>query len=1114
MTNLKDILSKLNQNLNTLRERKAQYDAIYGDNTPPDLLDQITDHQQAIALTRQVITGEISETTWRDTLRPLLLTIRERSNEAAINISDIENSVLTIEGSVLNNAHAADDVTGRDKITQTAEGSHIAQASHSGHAEVNTSTFDQRGQQPETQYNAAHDINIYEQPAEAAPQRNKNLTILLNTVRKIWVEEYLNSTLLNAIYLDLELQQKPDAVPQPFEELNIRLQQPEQDLPTGTRAYHVYQQAQGSMLILGQPGAGKSTTLATLARDLLAEAKDDPSAPVPVIFNLSSWAAGQKPLTEWLEDELNQQYQVSRKLARRWLAEWQLALLLDGLDEVTQDKREACVQAINTYRANSMGPLVVCSRLHDYEALQVRLRLSQAIFLKKLTRPQVKNYFQRLQNQQTGNSANGGLLTLFERIWQDEALRELTETPLMLNIITVTYAHPQAPPLPQGQGDRLRAQIFDAYSERMFNRLGRKVSLLYNPEITLRCLRYLAAQLQAHSLTQFSIGQIRGSWLPTDQIRRRYRWLYGLSVGLVFGLIGGLSAGLIGGLIFGLIGGLIFGLGSENAPTESLHWAWRPALKPFRLALLGGLLGGGGVGLLAEVGIVLPTWLAWGLIFGLICGLIYGLSAGLVGGLIVGLVGGLVGRLIVGLIVGLLYGLIYGLSVGLVFGLVFGLLGGLSVESISYKVDPDQEVRRSWRSTLIGGLIVGLIVGLSGVLLGGLIGGLSVGLGNVLFFMLLVGLTYGGTFLIQHYLRLLLLNRHNLLPFKLIPFLNQATELIFLQRLGGSYRFIHRSLQEHFAARWLPQWLPEDATAYHNRGLTYRDLQQHEQALADFNRAIELNPKYATAYHNRGLTYRDLQQHEQALADYNRAIELNPEDANAYHNRGVTYHYLQQHEQALADYNRTIELNPEDTTAYHNRGITYHYLQQHEQALADYNRTIELNSEDATAYHNRGLTYSNLKQHERALTDFNRAIELNPEDATAYSNRGITYSYLKQHERALANFNRAIELNPEDATAYHNRGLTYNNLKQHEQALADYNRVIELKPEDALAFYNTACLYALQNNVAAALPPLRRALELDPGETLALIPADTDFDYIRVDTRFRTLLAEFAEPVD
>ncbi|MDX1522236.1 MAG: hypothetical protein R3264_11450 [Anaerolineae bacterium] len=81
-----------------------------------------------------------------------------------------------------------------------------------------------------------------------APPRDKNLTILLDNVRQIWVEDYLDNALLNAIYLDLGLHQKQDAVPHPFEELNIRRRQPaqaEQELPPGTRAIDVYRQAGG-----------------------------------------------------------------------------------------------------------------------------------------------------------------------------------------------------------------------------------------------------------------------------------------------------------------------------------------------------------------------------------------------------------------------------------------------------------------------------------------------------------------------------------------------------------------------------------------------------------------------------------------------------------------------------------------------------------------------------------------------------------------------------------------------------------------------------------------------------------------------------------------------------
>lgn len=621
------------------------------------------------------------------------------------------------------------------------------------------------------------------------PSRDADLDTLLDNVHKIWIDDYLNSALLRAIYIDLGLRLKRDAVPQPFADLNMRLLprgEVEQNLPPGTTIYDVYQQARGSLLILGMPGAGKTTMLANLARDLIIEAERDATARVPVIFNLSSWATEQKPLGEWLADELTRRYQVSHQTALQWLAAERLTLLLDGLDEVAENRRPGCVAVINAYADHEdTGPLVVCSRLDDYKALQQQLNLRQAIVLNKLTREQVERYFRRLVAEQPAFEAR--LVRLFEQIWADEALRDLSETPLMLNIITVTYAHPDAPPLPEGEGESLRDQIFAAYSQRMLNRMGRSQRELHPPETTLRHLYYLASRLEAHGLTQFSIGQMRGSWLPVG-LRYQYflldRLIFGLSVGLSVGLSTGLIFGLSEGILIGLSGGLIGGLiGTEEDSAESLRWGWRSAMDTLGGSVLGGLFSGVSTGLLAQAGITLPDWLV----------------VGLSGGLILGLVRGVLG----GLIVGAILVLIFGPGGGLLGGLLFGLFGGLSAAPISRKTDPEQELTRSRRSMLLCGLSGGLLFGL----FFGLLGGLFFGLFGGGVFGLFGGLQCGGAFLTQHYLRLWLLNRNGLLPWEFIAFLNHVTELIFLQRLGGSYRFIHRSLQEYFAKQWKSQHL-------------------------------------------------------------------------------------------------------------------------------------------------------------------------------------------------------------------------------------------------------------------------------------------------------------------
>ena len=273
------------------------------------------------------------------------------------------------------------------------------------------------------------------------------------------------------------------------------------------------------------------------------------------------------------------------------------------------------------------------------------------------------------------------------------------------------------------------------------------------------------------------------------------------------------------------------------------------------------------------------------------------------------------------------------------------------------------------------------------------------------------------------------------------------------------------------------------AASYNNRGLACCESKQHEKAIEDYNKAIELNPKYAEAYYNRGIAYYELNQHEEAIEDFTKAIELNPKYADSYNNRGVAYSKLNQHEKAIEDYNKAIELNPNDAAAYSNRGTVYRELNQHERAIEDYNKAIELNPKYAEVYNNRGVAYYELKQYEKAIKDYSKAIELNPKYAEAYSNRGNVYRELNQHEKAIKDCNKAIELNPNLAAAYYNRGLAYHKLKQYEEAIEDYNKAIELDPEDPEdpeAYYTRGLTYYELNQHEEAIKDYSKAIEFNP----------------------------------
>jgi tetratricopeptide (TPR) repeat protein len=184
-----------------------------------------------------------------------------------------------------------------------------------------------------------------------------------------------------------------------------------------------------------------------------------------------------------------------------------------------------------------------------------------------------------------------------------------------------------------------------------------------------------------------------------------------------------------------------------------------------------------------------------------------------------------------------------------------------------------------------------------------------------------------------------------------------------------------------------------------------------------------------------------------ALADYDRAIALNPKSAPAYNYRGVLKEKIQDIPGGLADYNQAIALNANYGEAYSNRGkLKLNRLQDPQGALADYDLAIslqersanELSPKSATAYANRGYLQVKLMKVASGLADFNRAIQLEPNEASYYSYRGFLKIVTSDRQGALADLSRALELNPRDAATYLKRGdFKYYTLKDRDGGIAD-----------------------------------------------------------------------------
>src|SRR6266496_1755128 len=350
---------------------------------------------------------------------------------------------------------------------------------------------------------------------------------LLRRVHSFWITGVLEHSLHGAALMALGLEEQPDAVANPW---HLVVQHPEatpRPLPTGTRITQVYDAADGELLILGAPGSGKTTLLLELARELLSRAERDEQHPLPVVFNLSSWAIKRLPLANWLAEELIDKYQVPSKLAQTLLRADQILPLLDGLDEMDARVRTACIDAINTYRSmHGLLPLVVCSRSADYLEQAARIQLDSAVILQPLSSEQIEAYL-----EQVGEPADALRVALY----QDAELREMASTPLMLSILTATLDGRKIDTLILKGVAPTRQQVFEQYIERMLAWRGGNAP--YSPEQVRTWLTWLARQLLQHRQAVFYIEHLQPDWLSDQHRRRVYDWLAIRLPGTLMGLL-------------------------------------------------------------------------------------------------------------------------------------------------------------------------------------------------------------------------------------------------------------------------------------------------------------------------------------------------------------------------------------------------------------------------------------------------------------------------------------------------------------------------------------------------------------------------------------------------
>lgn len=604
------------------------------------------------------------------------------------------------------------------------------------------------------------------------------------------------------------------------------------------------------LVILGEPGMGKTTLALLLLRELLEHTK--PRDPVPVLVTMSDWDPDAEALNEWLARRLGEDYPALRAgvfgpdAARSLVTKRRILPILDGLDELPDDIRPKVLLRLNEVAAD---PLVLTCRTTEYQTAIAApsgdvLTGGAVIEPKPLTPADTSRYLTGCLPPSAAGDWQGLLATL-----TGNPLGPITEalsTPLTLWLLRKVYIDTGTSPA--DLCDASRFPTADAVVEHLLDHLVNALITVnpprsnndehpfrpqhaWDPTDATRWLAFLA-----HHLT--TIGSRDLAWWQLHHAApRMIAVTAGLGAGLTFGLATGIAEGLGSGLTTGVANGLVYGtvLGLAVGVAAGLT-VWLVLGLLFGLFLLGasvsvattvdapvlasmfGIAGGVPITIvivLAAKGIGVPPTKGPAYADLRLRGRVQLLRRRLISRAD----GRLLSRFTPGFAIGFAYGLILGavdavpngFVTALATGLGLGLAAWLAIGLTDWAETPLSDERAqtpiiTFRhdlqlisiKSLVTGIAIGLAFGISFTFMdtNALVGGLAMGLFGTVAIALGVGLHQAsGRYLIT----VSVLRIQQKTPLRLLSFLNDAHRLGILRQTGPTYQFRHAKLQDHLA---------------------------------------------------------------------------------------------------------------------------------------------------------------------------------------------------------------------------------------------------------------------------------------------------------------------------
>ncbi|GET40205.1 DUF5672 family protein [Microseira wollei] len=272
----------------------------------------------------------------------------------------------------------------------------------------------------------------------------------------------------------------------------------------------------------------------------------------------------------------------------------------------------------------------------------------------------------------------------------------------------------------------------------------------------------------------------------------------------------------------------------------------------------------------------------------------------------------------------------------------------------------------------------------------------------------------------------------------------------------------------------------ESATELYNRGLAVKKQGKLDDAIACYQKAIQLQPNYAPPYNSLGIVYREKGQLDRAIESYQKAIECQENYVQAYNNLGNALRDEGKLDDAIASYQQALKLDPDYINAHFNLGNALQQQGKFAQAIECFQQVIQRQPNYVDAYSSLGHAYKAQENLEAAINCYQKAIQLQPDSATAHSNLGIALQAQGNLPEASQSYQRALQIDPNYWLALINLGDIWRNQGYPTLAINYYRQALAINPDNEAGKINLASALKDRGAINEAIEMSRQIVAENP----------------------------------